>query len=286
MAEQVKSDLWPTLKNAGMHLVDHGGLETSGYLAYTLLVAAFPFIIFLFSCASLFGGDAAMQSLVHEGLRMVPSQVSKQLWPIIEDVLARPRPGLLTFGIVAAIWAASAGADAIRDGLNRAYDIKESRSWFRRKLSSILAVVAGSIGGLIAAGAMVLLPSLMKWLGWDVTVPDGWLLLVQIGRFGVTGAFLVGVFALVYTLLPAPAAPRYSTFPGAFVAVILWLFLASGFSVYLYYFNNYDNTYGSLGGVIVLLLFLQFSSMVFLFGAEYNAATSPRSEEIPARTVH
>lgn len=271
MAEPVNAGLWPTLKRSGLHLFENGALETSGYLAYTLLVAAFPFVIFLFSCASLFSGDAAAQGLVREGLSVMPPQVRAQLWPIIQDVLAKPRPGLLTFGILAAIWAASAGADAVRDALNRAYEVTETRSWMRRKLGSLLAVLAGSLGGLLAAAMMVALPMLMKALGLEVKIPESLMIVMRVARFAVTGALLIGVFMLVYKRLPAPPARKFAAWPGAVVAMILWLFLASMFSIYLYYFDNYSNTYGSLGGVVVLLLFLQFSSLVFLYGAEFNA---------------
>lgn len=280
MVESVNRSLWGDLKQAGIQLLENGALETSGYLAYTLLVAAFPFIIFLFSCASLFSGDAAAQALVREGLSVMPPQVRDQLWPIIQDVLAKPRPGLLTFGIVAAIWAASAGADAVRDALNRAYDVKETRSWFRRKLGSLLSVLVGSLGGLLAAGAMVVLPSLIKWLGLEVEVPDSLIIVMRVARFALTGAMLTGLFILVYKRLPAPPARKFAAWPGALVATILWLLLASAFSIYLYYFNNYSSTYGSLGGVVILLLFLQFSSLVFLYGAEFNASSAPQPKQM------
>ncbi len=257
----------------------HGGLETSGYLAYTLLVAAFPFIIFLFSCASLFSGDAAAQALVQEGMRLLPPQVRAQLWPIIQDVLAQPRPGLLTFGIAAAIWAAAAGADAVRDALNRAYDVQESRSWLRRKGASLLAVLLGAGGGLLGASIILLLPLITGWIGLSVSIPDEYVILLDIARYAATGAMLAMIFVLLYQRFTAKEARHIPAWQGAFLAVILWLLLAGGFSVYLRYFNSYSDTYGSLGGVIVLLLFLQLSALVFLFGAEYNAARAELSQE-------
>jgi membrane protein len=260
-------------KQAFLRLLAHDGMETAGFLSYTVLVSAFPFLIFLFSIASLFSGDAALQDLVAEGFNLLPPQVGNVLNPVVSDVLARPRPGLMTVGLIGALWAASSGVDALRHALNRAYGKTESRPWWRRRVDSAIAILAAAGTCVLVAVGLIALPALLKWTGLLFELPKQVIYGFNIGRFVIAFLILTSLFSAMYRFLPTPAARRVPFLPGAVLASLIWIVLAGCFSVYLYYFDNYSATYGSLGGVVMTLLFLQVSALVLLFGAEFNAVS-------------
>ena len=273
---------WPLWKKSGMDFLDHDGLETAGYLAYTVLVSLFPFLIFLFSIASLFSGDAAMNQLVDQGFALMPAQVTDVTVPVVRDVLSHPRPGLLTVGLIGALWAAASGVDALRHGLNRAYALKETRPWWRRKLASIIAVGVSAITGILVAMGLILMPVILKFANEWFYLPVDTLMQFAPIRYAFGFAILSVVFWSMYRFLPSPQNEHRLAWPGAFMAAFLWTLLAAGFSLYLSYFNNYSATYGSLGGVVMTLLFLQLSAAILLFGAEYNMHANPKPKAVAA----
>ncbi len=241
----------------------------AGYMAFTGFMALFPFLIFLVGLASIIGDAALAIEVIDRMFEYFPQNVVKTLAPVIKEVLSKEHGGLLTFGTVGTLWAASAGIEALRTALNIVYDIEESRPFVKRRLQSIGIVLGSAVLMLILSVFIIWWPLIIagfeKWAHLSLSTIKFWDFL----RFPAVFLVLTAAFNTIYQILPNTSRiNRYRR--GSFIAAGGWMILASLFSVYLAYFGKYAVTYGSLGGIIITLLFLQFSSLVILFGAAYN----------------
>jgi membrane protein len=259
------------LKNASRRLLRDDGPDLSASIAYTSLVSLFPFIIFLGALAGFLGNGAMAGEVIHYLFAFLPREVAETLAPIVEQVVGQEHPGLLTLGIIGTLWVTSSGIETLRLALNRAYDVRETRPFWKRRLSSIGFILIGAVGTLAVGLIMIVGPFVEQFISARHALSGMIVILSALGRFIVCSALLSGLICFCYWMLPA-AKPRHACWPGALLATFLWLILASLFSLYLSYMNNYNATYGSLGGVVITLLFLHFSALLFLFGAEYNVA--------------
>jgi len=188
------------------------------------------------------------------------------------EVSSASSGGKLSFGILAALWAASSGLSAITDSLNTAYDVTETRPWWKQRLTAIGLTVALSVliilvlvlvvaGGRIAEG-------LASVYGFGPVFPLTW----KIIQWPVVLACMILAFALIYFFAPDvhEQAWKWLT-PGAAIGVVLWLIVSIAFRAYLHFFNSYSATYGSLGAVIILMLWLYFTGAAVLIGGEVNS---------------
>lgn len=259
---------------AASRLLAHDGMELGGYMAYTALISLFPFTIFLFALAGFFDQTETAEQAMEQMFAVMPREVAQTLAPLLREILASEQPALLTFGIIGTIWATSSGIDALRLGLNRAYGVSETRAWWKRKLVNIAVVLIGAVGMLLASALVVLLPPILEWLEDTTSLPFGLLAGVNIVRYLLAGGIVMGLMGALYHYLPNTQAKWKKIWPGAALCTGLWIVLASLFSLYLLNVGDYSVTYGSLGGIIITLLFLHFSSVLYLLGAEFNAAGS------------
>lgn len=256
---------------AARRLMQHDGIEISGFIAYTALVSLFPFVIFLFSLAGFIGSPETAQAITNEAFDLLPDEVARTLMPIVQEVFTKPQPGLLTLGIVGTLWVTSSGVEALRMGCMRSWEMKEKRPLWRRRLTSFAFVAIGAFSALAASLIMVAAPIAQQWLTHVVRIPQALIILTTLLRVLVAGALLASCFAVLYRYLPPRNIAWRAVWPGAWLASLLWIVLASLFSYYLSQSADYTVTYGSLGGVVITLLFLHFSAMLFLLGVEYNA---------------
>ena len=254
------------------HLLEDGGTVFAGHIAFASLFALFPFLIFLITLAGQIGQDEAAREMIEYGLSALPDEVAGALEPAIREVLASPRTGLMTVSIVASLWAVSSGIEALRTALNHAYGVEERRPiWLRRPQSLLLTVVL-SIAVLLATLALVVAPIAWSFVQSLMDVPRLWTFLYNGLRilFGVVLFYLVVV--LLYRSLPNRRVAAREVFPGAVATVVLWVALASLFSFYLENLARFSVTYGSLGGIVMTLVFFYLSALIFIFGAEINSA--------------
>jgi membrane protein len=178
----------------------------------------------------------------------------------------------MTISILAAIWATSSGIEALREALNIAYGVEEPRSiWFCR-LQSLAFTIIFSIAIVLVMLVLVIGPVLWSYLVPLLDVPWEWGWFYEALRYFVAVALIYVVVALLYRWLPSRHLPRREILPGAAVTVVLWVTLASLFSLYLRNIGRFSVTYGSLGGIVITLLFFYFSAVIFIFGAEINSA--------------
>lgn len=243
-------------------------------LSYYFLLALFPFLIFLTSVIGvvLGPGTGTRHALFQYLARIMPPSAFQLIDNTMFEVSQSTGGGKLSFGILAALWAASNGLGAITESLNTAYDLKESRPWWKQRLTAIGLTMALSI---LIIGALILVVAgghIAEWLaahyGFGPVFPLGW----KIIQWPVVLACMTFAFALIYYLAPdfREQAWQWLT-PGSVIGVALWLLVSVGFRVYLHYFNSYNATYGSLGAVIILMLWLYLTGAAVLIGGEVNS---------------
>jgi membrane protein len=265
--------VWPGTKSFVKQLYrecDHDDLgNTAAALTYFAMLALFPFLIFLVSLMGLVLDPRVTQHLVGELGRFAPGQVTQ----IVNDRLVALQQSsnrrLLTVAIVGSIWAASGGVTALMQALNRCYDQVETRPFWKTRGLGILVTIAGGVVGVIAVAVVMLVPVAGHFIGGQVGAAIAWL------RFPVAGAIMTALWAVLYWILPN-VRPKFQLItPGSVVGVILWLAASWGFAEYVGHSRSYEATYGTLGGVVVLLVWMWISSLVILLGAEINKILTP-----------
>lgn len=267
MSPPIHLTFWRAIRS----LIDHDGIELAGYIAYTILVALFPFLVFLFALAGFVGQGELAEIFVDYTFEMVPEQITETLFPIVQEVLLTKRPQLMTFSIIITLWIASSGVEAIRLGINRAYAVEERRNIVIRRLLSLGFVIGAAITVLAACFLIIALPVVLKIMGEYTMIPFQTLLQITLLRYVLAFFLLIGFLGVLYRQLPNVHHSWRHVLPGAVLCALLWIIMASLFSIYLVNFATYAVTYGSLGGIIITLLFLHASSVLFLYGAEVNA---------------
>jgi membrane protein len=180
--------------------------------------------------------------------------------------------GKISFGILAALWAASAGMGAISESLNVAYHVKETRPWWKQRLTAVGLTIALSLL-IISALVLVLYGGrIADGLAGSYGLGNTFVIAWKILQWPIVLAFLLIGFALIYYWAPDLADQDWKwVTPGSAVAVALWLLVSFGFRLYLHYFDSYSKTYGSLGAVIVLMLWFYFTGAAILIGGEVNS---------------
>jgi membrane protein len=255
-----------------VHLIDDGGMTYAGHIAFMTLFSMFPFLIFLTTLAGELGQTEQVREFVNIALAMLPPEVAQAIRPAIEEVIRTRRTGLMTVSIVASLWAVSSGIEALREALNKAYGVEEPRSiWFCR-LQSLLFTIIFSISIIIVMLLFVVGPVIWSYVAPLIDVPWHWGWAYEAMRYLLATVILYLMVALLYRWLPSRHLPWREILPGAAVTVVLWLALASLFSLYLRNLGRFSLTYGSLGGIVLTLMFFYLSALIFIFGAEINSA--------------
>jgi membrane protein len=266
---------WETTRRAVTGFFEDDMATYAAALSFHLLLALFPFIIFLLTLLGATGLAAFFDQLLGQARTTLPAEAFAVLDQGITEIRGRPRDGLLSGSIVLALWAASAGMRALTNALNAAYDVPETRPVWQRYPLSLLYTIGLAALMLLTAAARLVGPQVVERLvdrfGLANVLAPLWVWL----RWPAVVALLLLVVALIYYLGPNVDQPfRYVT-PGSVAAVGVWILASAGFSAYIERFGSYGATYGSLGGIVVLLLYFFVSGAVLLFGAEINAAIHP-----------
>ena len=269
-----------TLKRVGRKLWDDDCLGLAGQLAYFILLSLFPFLMFLVAVASIVVNDpeSALRILTERTEGFLPQDAVRLLIDYVDRTLRSAVSGVLLFGILAALTSGSAAAGAIIKATNRAYDLRETRPFWKIQGISILMVLGLAL--LIAALALVILgPGVGGYVQRLTGLPNVFLPIWRIVRWGV--AFLAVTFALdiLYYVAPNADLPFKWITPGGVVGTVLTLISSVALNLYVANFGHYDQIYGQLGAVIVLMLWLYITGLMVLIGAEMNAVIAHTAEE-------
>ncbi len=254
------------------HLLDDGGTLLAGHIAFASLFALFPFLIFLTTLAGEFGQSDAAQTFVDLGLDAVPPEVRAAIEPAVSEVLAGGRQGLMTLSILLSLWAVSSAFEAARYALNLAYDVKRSRSIWWQRLQSLLMVLIMAL--FIIVAMLIVIAAPFAWrLAESFGIPlTAWQTTYGLIRFGLSVALMLCFVVPLYRWLPNRNLELLEVLPGAVMAVMVWIVIGSLYSWYLQSLGRFTVTYGSLGGIIATLMFFYITALIFIFGAEINAA--------------
>jgi membrane protein len=269
--------LMKALWRAFYNLFNDLSIDISGYIAYTTLLAIFPFLMLLVSLAGYVGTTEAVQAALQQFYSILPSQVTTAISPVITEVTNTTPSGFLTVLIVVILWISSSSIEAIRRGLNHSYNVEEKRSIIQRRAQAILFVVIGSATFLLASFVLIVLPvGLEIWQHLEVYIeklpnlPERLGVKIDILRLiGAYGAILITMVTM-YRWLPYHKIKISHCLPGALVSSALWIMMAGLFSLYLQNFARYDVLYGSLGGIVVTLIFFHITAILILYGAHVN----------------
>ncbi len=264
--------VWDILKDAYDRFYKDDGFPNSGNIAYCIILALFPFLIFLFSATSFFGDAALAEGVIGALLQVAPAELVNPLRGEITSLLTGQRRDLLTISGLFTIWTSSRGVESLRTGLNRAYRFTETRAWWVRALHDIVIVICGAVIAIALALTIVFAPTL-----WSLAVAR----VPQLGSAQVTFDFLryvVGFCLLLiglvggHVFLPARRLPLSVLWPGIMITLVFWFIIAVAYSYYLSQFAYFTTLYAGLGGLFAALIFLYFSAAIFQFGGEINRA--------------
>jgi membrane protein len=258
-------------------------------LAFQMLFSLFPFLLFLIALLGFLHLSEFFDWIRQQADLFMPAPARQQINEVI-DQLQKREGGLLSFGILLALWTASAGLRSLMTAMNGAYDVTEGRPIWKRFSLSILYTLCIAMMLLLAAGLMVLGPQLMGWLAAQVGLEGLMIDLWNWVRWPLVVLLMMLAVALLYYFTPDVEQDFRFITPGSVLAVVVWIAASLGFGFYAQNFADYNATYGSVGAVIALLLYFYISAAVLLFGAELNAVIehqaaggkNPGQKEIPA----
>jgi membrane protein len=243
-------------------------------LAYYFLLALFPLLIFVTSAIGLVvGSNTGMRHALFRYLsRVMPGSAFQLVDSTIWEVSNASGAGKLSFGFIAALWAASNGMGAITAALNRAYDVEETRPWWKQRVVAVALTTGLSVVIVIALGIVIggghVVDYLATYHGLSTAVAITWKVL----QWPIALAFMLLAFALVYFFAPDFRDQDWKWItPGSVIGVALWLLASFALKGYLHFFDSYSKTYGSLGAVIVLMLWLYLTGLAVLIGGEVNS---------------
>ncbi len=250
------------------------GWAIASHIALSSLLALFPFLILVTSlAASFFGSKELADEVARLMLETWPEEVAAPIAQEIHNVLTSTRGDLLTISVALAVFFASSGIESLRIGLNRAYGMVERRNWFLLRMESIAYVLVGALALLALALLIVLGPLIFNTarryvpalapFEWDITL----------ARYAVAAIILVIALAVAHKWLAAGRRRFTEIAPGIVATLILWLASGMVFGRYLAEFPAiYIGYYGGLASVMIALVFLYFTSSIFIYGGELNAA--------------
>jgi membrane protein len=274
------------LKELYRESTDDDIFNGAAVLGFYLTLAIFPAVIFVMALLPYLPVPRIDQAIMDLLRQALPPSASEMFVGVVGEVTSQPRGGLLSFGLLATIWATSTGMYAIIQQLNISYDVNETRGFIRARVVAIgmsllfAALVIGSFSLIVLGGQM------QEWLATRVDVGNTLLTAFAVFRWLVIVAALLLAFALIYYLAPNVKQEFIFITPGSILGVAMLLLASLGFAWYVQNVGNYSATYGSVGAVIVLMLWLYIAGLAILFGSEVNALIEHHSPEGKEKGEH
>ncbi len=270
------SKLFQTIKRASKEFSDDDMTTYAAAVSYQIFFSLFPFIIFLLALLGFLRLQQVFDFLLQQSNTVLPGSAQTMLSDIVNQVRSQASGGIMSFGVIVALWSASSAVRMAMHALNVAYDVEDRPAWKKIPLSILYALILAALL-IVSAGLLFAGPSIVEPIFQAVGLGSVISLLTTLWAFlriPVAVLLLMLAVALIYWLFPNVAGQpfRFVT-PGAVIAVIVWILASLGFSYYVANFSSYSKTYGALASVIVLLLYFFISAIILLFGAEINSET-------------
>jgi membrane protein len=246
-------------------------LNLSAQQAYYFFFALFPALLTFISIASFFPIGDAMGEITTVLARFAPPDVLKIVQEQIAKISQSNQGGILTFAFLLTIWSSSGAMVSIITTLNAAYDITEGRPWWKVRLTAVALTLGIAAFILISIGLILLGPTLANHLADALHLGGAFKILWMVLQWPVVFAIAATGIGIIYYFAPDAEQEWVWITPGSIVATVTWVLVSLGLKLYLMYFGNYNETYGTIGGVIVLLMWFYLTGVAILFGAEFNA---------------
>jgi membrane protein len=254
--------------------LDHDAVDdVAATVTFYCVLSLFPFLLFVVGVLSKIVSWETIDDVVHQVSLVMPREVTAIVSTRLTALKTQPATGVLTLGFIGALWSASAGVASLIPALNHAYDVVETRPFWRRRLLALATTLGVGLVALVASLVALAVPALAHWVGGTIGEVLSWV------RFPIAGVIMMATWALLYQVLPNVKPHFQLVSPGSIVGVILWVIASWGFSQYAQHFGSYEATYGALGGVVVLLLWMWVSALALIMGAEINKILMPVAEK-------
>ena len=274
--------VWRVVYGSIERFIWSDGLTYAGAIAFDLLFALVPFVIFLVTLAGWMGSGEAATKSIDYALSLLPPEVERPLAAIVAEIQNVPHGGLLTLSILGTLWVASTAIESLRVALNRAHGATRWMTFWARRTQSLVIVILAALALMALAVVTVVVPLLGEIADRLAEAP----VLVEGGQsqlapilFGAV--ILFSLFSGLYIILPSVELRLRDVWPGALLGTLVWLVTGRLFSFYLRELSRMSVTYGSLGGVVIVLFFFYLSAAIFVFGAHLNAAILRERRGLP-----
>jgi membrane protein len=245
-------------------------------LAYYLILSFFPLIISIITLVGF--SNLNSEEVLISLSTLVPNSVYVLIDKTVIEIVDTQNVGLLGISIAVTVWSASSGFRAVIKGVNKAYNIKEHRSYIKRAAVAVFFTVALVIIIVLTLSALVfgevIGDYITEILPFDHIISIIW----NITRYGIVLFIMVLVFAGIYRYTPARKIPWKEVIPGSIFSSLGWIIVSLAFSYYINNIANYSRLYGSLGAVFILMTWLYLTSVILILGAEINSMLSPRNK--------
>ena len=266
---------WKTLiMRLWTRINDHDIFGGAAQLSYYFLLALFPLLLFLVTLLGYFAeaGSELRHKLLIYLATVMPASAITLVQTTLDEISQASGGGKLSLGILAALWAASNGMGAISDTLNAAYAVKEQRPWWKVRLTAIILTIVVSILIVVALSIVLFGGQIGERVATYFGFSGVFIVTWKILQWPIALFFLMLMFDIIYSFAPDVRKRKRKWWtPGAIAAVVIWLLVSFGFRLYLHFFNSYSVTYGSLGALIVLMLWFYFTGLAILIGGEVNS---------------
>ena len=250
-------------------------------IAYNFFLALFPMIIFIFTIIPYIPLHN-LPNLLMDNLRtFFPEHVFKTVQSTIEDIIRRPRGGLLSFGFLMTMYFASNGINSIIVGFNHSAHTQETRSWFKRRLVCLILVLIMTVLIILSISLISLNARVLHFLMKNGFIKSNFsYYFILIGKWVI---FIVLIYfwnSFIYFLGPAKSKQYKFFSPGSTLSTLLVLITTTGFNFYINNFSKYNALYGSIGTIIIVLIWIYLNAMVILIGYELNASIHGANQEV------
>ena len=247
-------------------------------LAYYLILSFFPFLIFLLTLVG-FSNLDSMEVL--GGLRAIlPTSAFELTYNIVIEIIEKQNKGLLGASLLLVVWSASAAFRAVIKGINKAYGLKENRSFIKRAIIAIICTFALAFLIILTLVMLVFGQLIRNLLETYLPFHDILYTIWDVIRYFMVIFMMICIFAAIYRYTPSKRLKWKEVFPGAIVCTGGWLIVSLGFSFYINNFSNYSKIYGGLGAVIILITWLYITSIILIIGGEVNSVIVTRNANI------
>ena len=259
------------MRRTGREVLADNCLGLAAELAYYFFLALFPALLFLVALISFIPIENLLDTITNTLARVAPYDVLKLIQDQVLKIAQDQDGGLLTLGMLGTIWSTSSGMTAIIDTLNQAYDIQEGRPWWKVRITAIGLTVALAIfivgSTVLVVAGPALADKVAGWFQLGAAFAFTW----KVVQWPIVFVLASVGIAIIYYFAPDADQDWVWITPGSIFATFLWLLISLGFRFYVTNFGAYTETYGAIGGVIVVMLWFYFSGLAVLVGAELNA---------------